>query len=157
MDEIKTVEECYNILYNPIYKFNDNYGLVYLSIDSYNMVCSILSHLRRIKEIDSHTAHILRNVFLHFYKNEIKIRELDSIQPRLIAQKFIGKKKVREYILKRDKYKCLKCGSKSNLTIDHINPIYIGGENKLSNLQTLCKSCNSNKGIKFKDYRNGAR
>ena len=157
MAEDKTIKECYKALYNPNYKFNDNYGLVYISVDTYNNICNILSCLRRSKEMDGHDVGLLRNMYKHFYKNESKIRELDSIQPRLIAQKFIGKKKVREYIFNRDGYKCLRCGSRCKLTIDHINPIYIGGENKLSNLQTLCRSCNSYKGIHFKDYRNGAR
>ena len=32
-----------------------------------------------------------------------------------------------------------------------------GGENKISNLQTLCKSCNSKKSDNYKDYRYGGR
>lgn len=41
----------------------------------------------------------------------------------------------------------------SDLTLDHIQPIHYGGENKIGNLQTLCRSCNSKKGTKFFDYR----
>ena len=77
------------------------------------------------------------------------------MQPRYIAQKFIGKKNIREFIFKRDNYKCLKCGNVKNLQLDHIIPISKGGENKLMNLQTLCNSCNSKKRDNFKDYRNG--
>lgn len=145
------------ILYNANYKVNDNYNLVYLTQDSYEILLEALSNLRRSGEFDGHTYTVMKNMFRHYYKNSIKIKELDSIQPRNIAQKFIGKKKIRTFIFNRDGNICLKCGINSNLQIDHIVPISKGGENKLSNLQTLCQSCNSSKSNKFKDYRYGSR
>lgn len=48
-------------------------------------------------------------------------------------------------IIARDK-KCLKCGSLYGLTVDHKVPISRGGTDEMSNLQTLCLNCNSNKG-----------
>ncbi len=50
----------------------------------------------------------------------------------------------------RDNFTCLHCGTRKNLTIDHICPESIGGGLELINLQTLCKSCNSKKGTNFK-------
>lgn len=157
MAEENLIAEYYKSIHSPNYKFNDTYGLTYLTVDSYNSLCSALSYLRKVGEIDGQTTYIIRNMYLHFYKNESKIRYLDSLQPRFIAQKFIGKRKIREFIFKRDNYKCLRCGKQFDLTVDHIKPIHLGGDNKLSNLQTLCKSCNSYKSTTFKDYRNGAR
>lgn len=52
-------------------------------------------------------------------------------------------------VFARDGYKCLFCGSTDNLAADHIIPKSKGGGNELSNLQTLCKSCNSKKGTKY--------
>ena len=49
-------------------------------------------------------------------------------------------------IFERDNFTCLICGSRRFLTIDHIIPESLGGETVMSNLQTLCKSCNSRKG-----------
>lgn len=61
-------------------------------------------------------------------------------------------KNLRDYIFNRDK-KCLKCGSTSDLTIDHINPVSSGGENTHCNLQVLCRLCNSKKLDYPADYR----
>jgi 5-methylcytosine-specific restriction endonuclease McrA len=52
-------------------------------------------------------------------------------------------------------YVCLKCFKKEpeiKLTIDHIKPISIGGDNSLDNIQPLCRSCNSSKGINQIDF-----
>lgn len=53
----------------------------------------------------------------------------------------------------RDGNKCLKCGSDKYLHMDHIIPVVDGGRAVFDNLQTLCRRCNSSKGIKQKDYR----
>ena len=72
---------------------------------------------------------------------------------RSSSSSFISRKDVREYIFKRDGYKCSVCGSDHNLTIDHIRSVYraskntdeIATLNDESNLRTLCKTCNSSK------------
>jgi 5-methylcytosine-specific restriction endonuclease McrA len=57
-------------------------------------------------------------------------------------------------VFKRDNYKCKACKSKVYIgqrdpkkmaTIDHIVPLSKGGSHTMSNLQTMCKSCNSSK------------
>lgn len=55
------------------------------------------------------------------------------------------KKSVREQVFERDGYKCLRCGSTKNLTIDHAVPLSRGGSKKIENLQTLCQECNCHK------------
>ena len=57
-------------------------------------------------------------------------------------------RKLRQKVWERDKYSCAICGSKENLTVDHIYPECRGGTLRLGNLQTLCRSCNSKKGAK---------
>ncbi|WP_448601928.1 HNH endonuclease [Thermoleptolyngbya sp.] len=55
---------------------------------------------------------------------------------------------VRRYVMERDRHQCNHCGAGSEqaeLTVDHIIPLAQGGANDLSNLQVLCRRCNSTK------------
>jgi len=54
----------------------------------------------------------------------------------------------RKRIFKRDGYACQYCGSKKNLTIDHVMPRSRGGLNSWKNMVTCCFRCNSYKGDK---------
>jgi 5-methylcytosine-specific restriction endonuclease McrA len=44
---------------------------------------------------------------------------------------------------------CYNCGSKENLSIDHVLPLKRGGNHSIGNLMTLCRSCNASKGKKL--------
>jgi len=54
-------------------------------------------------------------------------------------------------------YRCASCQQTEYqcgpLTKDHIIPLRLGGTDSISNIQALCKSCNSSKGIRIIDYR----
>ena len=50
-------------------------------------------------------------------------------------------------VWERDNFTC-KCGARKFLSVDHIVPESRGGKTEMDNLQTLCKSCNSKKGIR---------
>src|SRR3990167_20860 len=57
---------------------------------------------------------------------------------------------------KKYNYICLCCKQQEPfivLSIDHIVPISMGGTNDISNIQPLCRKCNSQKYTKFIDYR----
>ena len=41
---------------------------------------------------------------------------------------------------------CSRCGSKNDLTADHILSLANGGSNILENIMILCRRCNSSKG-----------
>ncbi len=51
-------------------------------------------------------------------------------------------------VLKRDDYRCVKCGARPpdvELEVDHIVPVSGAGTNDLANLRTLCRPCNQGK------------
>jgi 5-methylcytosine-specific restriction endonuclease McrA len=52
----------------------------------------------------------------------------------------------RREILKRDRDRCQYCGSKKQLTIDHIIPRSKGGKHSWDNVVIACATCNSRKG-----------
>ena len=56
--------------------------------------------------------------------------------------------KTRARIFKRDGCVCKKCGTTTNLQLDHIIPVSKGGKDEDGNLQVLCASCNSSKNDK---------
>lgn len=55
---------------------------------------------------------------------------------------------IRWAVWERDNFTCRECGSRKRLTVDHIYPEVLGGETSMENCQTLCKKCNSKKGMK---------
>lgn len=52
-------------------------------------------------------------------------------------------------VWEKDNFTCQICGSRTNLSVDHIYPESAGGKTTLDNLQTLCRTCNSRKGARI--------
>ncbi len=72
----------------------------------------------------------------------IKLREIRIRSRRQHFESKVGKK-----VLERDGGKCVRCGSRENLTLDHILPASMGGLCIEANLRVLCRSCNSKRPI----------
>ncbi len=49
-------------------------------------------------------------------------------------------------VMVRDVFKCVYCGTKKNLNIDHVFPQSRGGKNTFENTVTSCVDCNNKKG-----------
>lgn len=52
----------------------------------------------------------------------------------------------RHNIFKRDSNACTYCGSRKDLTLDHVLPKSRGGQTSWTNLTTACRRCNTQKG-----------
>jgi 5-methylcytosine-specific restriction endonuclease McrA len=52
---------------------------------------------------------------------------------------------LRKKVMRRDGYRCVRCGATEDLTLDHVIPRSKLGPDGLENLQTLCRSCNEAK------------
>lgn len=48
-------------------------------------------------------------------------------------------------VMVRDSFTCMYCGSKSQLTIDHVVPVSKGGKTTFENCVTACQPCNNKK------------
>jgi len=53
---------------------------------------------------------------------------------------------VRHQVWRRDQGRCVDCGSRENLELDHIIPWSEGGSNTVRNLELRCATCNGTKG-----------
>lgn len=53
----------------------------------------------------------------------------------------------------RYNHRCLCCGQDRPLTRDHVIPVDCGGTDDITNIQPLCRPCNSAKGNRTIDYR----
>ena len=74
------------------------------------------------------------------------IRLVNYVKIPFIAQN--NEFPTRNLIYKRDDYECQYCGTKENLTIDHVIPRSKGGKDTWDNLVACCTSCNVKKGSK---------
>jgi len=168
--------EYFNIAYEHYLKTGENVldeysDIIYLSWDIKDFIFGNgypLIEERKIlyykKLIQNKGFWIINNLLLKEQIEEIKRYLLACEKYYLNKKTYKSRRKeasiftnniaIRKKVFKRDGKKCSKCGSSENLTIDHITPIYRGGGNELGNLQVLCKSCNSSKSTKIKDYRN---
>lgn len=86
----------------------------------------------------------------------------DHTGKRWIEPQILGRLKMRipahaalrAFVIHRDGYRCVRCGSESNLIADHIVSRRNGGRHHPSNMQCLCSSCNASKSNK-EDRRHG--
>jgi 5-methylcytosine-specific restriction endonuclease McrA len=117
---------------------------------SYKIEAEIRKLLERVSwlhqqknKIDKLTEHA-RDCFRDYYAEKYEAR-------RKSADLVIAKESVRIEVFSRDSWKCVICHTKENLTIDHVIPVRAGGGNEITNLQSLCLSCNCKKGSKHKN------
>lgn len=108
-----------------------------------------------------HRFKKLRNCNIGFHINKVAlnicIEEIEKYFERKKYRKTYKTKRVEANIFNSKMRKiliteysfCVSCESINDLSIDHVIPISKGGNNIKSNVQILCKSCNSKKSNKI--------
>jgi 5-methylcytosine-specific restriction endonuclease McrA len=99
-------------------------------------------------------------------KREIESRYLKKNPEKNRAKSHRRRSRVRnngEWVILDREYRrlyrsaCVACGSRENITADHVIPIILGGSHSIGNLQPMCMSCNTSKGsrlmIQFRKMR----
>lgn len=76
-----------------------------------------------------------------------EVMEIAPVEPSAAYRKKVIFQKLRTAVFERDMYRCVRCETHLDLCADHIVPESKGGETSIDNLQTLCRSCNSSKGV----------
>lgn len=98
--------------------------------------------LTEMEDYEKHTGYTADS----FYNKYIK--------PVIVSRKKIASKKeainydFKWAVWERDNFTCKNCGSRKNLSVDHIIPESKGGNLTMENAQTLCCKCNSKKGAR---------
>jgi 5-methylcytosine-specific restriction endonuclease McrA len=65
---------------------------------------------------------------------------------RYVNAPYKGVTLTRQNVFKRDNFECQYCGTRRDLTLDHVIPSSKGGPHSWHNLVTACKRCNAKKG-----------
>lgn len=73
------------------------------------------------------------------YKAYAVMLKPSKVRPKAFSQK------IRSKVLEADGFRCRACGSAEGVQVDHILPIWEGGEPTFENGQTLCSDCHTEK------------
>jgi 5-methylcytosine-specific restriction endonuclease McrA len=108
-------------------------------------VCSVYKAFVLVFADKAEVVHRVEDAYL---RTVTRAYEVPSVI-RLHAYVHVPYKSVmlnRHNVFKRDSYRCVYCGAKDELTLDHVVPRSKGGKTQWTNLVTACKKCNSRKG-----------
>jgi 5-methylcytosine-specific restriction endonuclease McrA len=109
------------------------------------MVCSIqrafiLVYLNKSELIRPANGHKIHSVTRTFpMPSVIRLN-------RYVQAPYKGVTLTRQNIFKRDNFECQYCGTRRELTLDHVIPSSKGGQHTWVNLVAACKRCNAKKG-----------
>jgi len=126
-------------------------GVVVLNAD--HSIINVINWKRAITlvmsgkaEVEEESNHVIRNFEgTQSFIVPTVIRLIKFIKNVYKAKVAFTKKNV----LIRDNYTCAYCGSKENLTVDHVIPSSKGGKTTWDNCVTSCEPCNYKKGNKL--------
>lgn len=108
-----------------------------------------ISWKKALKLIVKHKAEVLKYSSQVVRSAEKVMMKIPAVLKLLKIIRIIYKSRIpfsKKNVMIRDNYTCQYCGSKKELTIDHVIPVSRGGISNFENCVTACKSCNTKKG-----------
>ena len=108
------------------------------TIDWKRAVCLVI---KGKSEVVKYSDIVLRNVSGVVMRLPIVIRLIKVIRTIYKSHVPFSKRNV----MVRDRFRCVYCGVKDELTIDHVIPVSRGGKSNFENCVTACKPCNNKK------------
>jgi 5-methylcytosine-specific restriction endonuclease McrA len=108
----------------------------------------VLVYVRKAEMVEAMPGLTLRSVNQSFrYPSIIRLQRYIHVPYRKVSLSRIN-------VFRRDGNQCLYCGSKSDLTLDHVLPKAMGGKDTWENLATACQTCNTRKGNRTPEQSN---
>ena len=140
IDDNISLEQCPALVLNADYR-----PLSYYPLSLWSWQDSIKSvYLDRVTIVNNYDRVIRSPSFSMKLPSVIALKSYVSPQSNPNFTRF--------NVFLRDKFSCQYCGSKSELTFDHLLPRSKGGKTDWNNVVTACSSCNVKKGGKlYKD------
>ncbi|MEM7036435.1 MAG: HNH endonuclease [Bacteroidota bacterium] len=103
----------------------------------------ILVLLQKAEMVCDRKAKVLRSIGAEFrYPSIIRLNRYINLPYKKVALS-------RQNIFKRDGYRCVYCGSREHLTLDHVIPRSLGGQTRWDNVVAACSPCNLAKANKL--------
>jgi 5-methylcytosine-specific restriction endonuclease McrA len=129
--------ELYFIMNNRVLVLNqDNRPLMVCSVER----AFILVFLNKSEMVRSANGHKLNSINRSYpMPSVIRLN-------RYVNAPYQGVNLTRQNIFRRDNYECQYCGTRKELTIDHVIPRARKGPDTWTNLVAACKRCNAKKG-----------
>ena len=116
-------------------------------------VCSveravILIHLQKVHLVEARDGQVVRSPSTKLpWPSIVRLKSYVRVPYKKVMLS-------RKNVLRRDRSTCQYCGSRSNLTIDHVLPKSRGGRDTWTNLVAACVTCNNRKGDRTPDEAN---
>ena len=139
------------------------YHLVYYNFDSqypdsfketimcnYKIFKPYYKKLKKLRQMNSFPFEINVKLLNELLKT-IENNNVDKSSYKFLRREFKFKRNLFFNVLYNEKKQqcCQYCKSENNLSVDHILALINGGKNNISNMQILCRTCNSKKGRKL--------
>lgn len=103
-----------------------------------------------VHQVEDWQAELARAGLIHRFqignRDHFEVVDWAGWQRRPRCRSYIPRR-VRRAVLERDRV-CQHCGTDSELTLDHVWPYSLGGDDTEENLQVLCLRCNQRKAAK---------